>query len=84
MNAHDEERTKKLLQQAVPPVDADAEPGHQLWPAMLRRLNVESAARQSPSWAWFNANWFDGVLALGLAGLVMLFPSSIPLLLYYL
>jgi len=36
MNA---DRMKKLLQQAVPPMDAEAGPGRDLWPAILRRLN---------------------------------------------
>jgi hypothetical protein len=41
MNEQDQDRMKKLLQQALPPVAEDAEPTRDLWPAMLRRM-VES------------------------------------------
>ncbi len=73
MNAHDEDRTKKLLKQALPPV-ADAEPGHDLWPDVQRRLNSQ---RATPP-------WFDWVLAGGLAAFAAFFPASIPVFLYYL
>ncbi len=84
MNAHDEERMKKLLRQALPPVEGDAGPGRDLWPAMLRRLDADSAAPALPGWAWFNWAWFDGALAAGLVGLAVLFPAAIPVFLYYL
>ena len=70
---------KKLLQQALPPVEGDAGPGRDLWPAMLRRLDANSAAP-----AFFNWAWFDGALAAGLVGLAVFFPASIPVFLYYL
>jgi hypothetical protein len=73
---------KKLLQQAVPPVDAEAEPGRDLWPAIKRRLDDEPQI--APSQDGFNWAWFDGALAAGLVGLVVLFPASIPVFLYYL
>jgi hypothetical protein len=79
MNEHDRDRMKKLVKQALPPVAADAEPARDLWPAMLRRLDEESAPPVSAGWAWF-----DGALATGLVLLVASFPASIPLLLYYL
>ena len=44
MNAHDEDGAKHLLRQALPPVEGDAGPEHDLWPAMLRRLDAEPAA----------------------------------------
>ena len=78
------DRTKKLLQQAVPPVDAQAKPGRDLWPAMLRRLDEESDTSRSPGQTGFNWAWFDGALAVGLVGLAVLFPASIPVFLYYL
>lgn len=87
MNAHDQDdqqtRLKKLLRQALPPVDGDAAPDRDLWPAMLRRLDSEPAAPvlSGRSWNWA---WFDGALAAGLVGLAALFPVSIPVLLYYL
>ncbi len=73
MNAHDEDRIKQLLRQALPPV-LDAEPGHDLWPAVLRKLDARPA---SPP-------WFDWALAGGLIAFAAFAPSSIPVLLYYL
>ncbi|MGA3372661.1 MAG: hypothetical protein ABSC48_12975 [Terracidiphilus sp.] len=75
---------KKLLREALPPVGAGAGPERDLWPAMLRRLDSESAApathdHWARSWAWF-----DGALAASLVGLAALFPAAIPLALYYL
>ncbi|MGA2349083.1 MAG: hypothetical protein ABSF70_01510 [Terracidiphilus sp.] len=84
MNERDEERMKKLLQQALPPVKVDAEPDGDLWPAMLRRLDEKPAAPPRIRWAWMNELWFDGALLAGLIGLAAFFPASIPLLLYYL
>jgi hypothetical protein len=87
MKAHDHDhqqaRLKKLLREALPPVKDGSEPGRDLWPAMLRRLDLRLAAKPTAppisNWAWF-----DGVLAAGLVGLAAFFPVSIPLLLYYL
>lgn len=79
MNAHDEDRIKTLLQQALPPMEGEAEPGRDLWPAMLGRLNATPDAELKAGWAWF-----DGALAAALVVLVALFPASIPVLLYYL
>ena len=79
MNAHDEDGVKHLLRQALPPVDGDAGPGRDLWPAMLRRLDSESAAPAFSGWAVF-----DGALLAGLVGVAVLFPASIPVFLYYL
>jgi hypothetical protein len=75
------EPMKRLVKEALPPVDAESGPSRDLWPAMLRRLNEESAA---PVRAGFNWAWFDGALAAGVALLIVSFPASIPLLLYYL
>jgi hypothetical protein len=84
MTEHDQDPMKKLLQQALPPVKADAEPSRDLWPAMLRRLDEDSATQRAPAQTGFNWAWFDGALAAGLALLIASFPASIPLLLYYL
>lgn len=78
MIADDEERTKKLMQQALPPIGGEAEPGRDLWPAVLRRLEAEPA-RSMSAWAWF-----DIALLAGLIGIAALFPTAIPVLLYYL
>lgn len=75
---------KKLLRQSLPPVKGDAGPGRDLWPAMLRRLDATTTAHTLPGWAWFNGAWFDGALLAGLVGLVAIFPTAIPVLLYYL
>jgi hypothetical protein len=72
MNAPDQERMKKLLQQALPPVEG--EPARDLWPAVLRRMDASPAALP----------WFDWALLAGLAALTALFPASIPVLFYYL
>jgi hypothetical protein len=74
MNAHDEDRMKKLLRQALPPVEGEPEPGRDLWPAVLKRLDGGPAAMP----------WFDWALVAGLAALAAFFPASIPVLLYYL
>ncbi len=74
MNAHDENRMKKLLQEALPPVEREPEPGRDLWPAMLRRLDARPAAPP----------WFDWALLGGLVSLAAFFPASVPVLLYYL
>jgi len=67
MNAYDEERTKNLLRQSLPPKIGDAEPGRDLWPDVLRRLDANSAVLGTLSgargWAWF-----DGALLAGLVG----------------
>jgi hypothetical protein len=73
MNAHDEERMKQLLKQAMPPT-CDVEAEHDLWPAMLRRMDSRPAA----------APWFDWALACGLAVCAVAFPTWIPMILYYL
>ncbi|MGB6686361.1 MAG: hypothetical protein WBE76_00800 [Terracidiphilus sp.] len=73
MNPNDQDRLKKLLQQALPPIDGEAEPAHDLWPAVLKRLN----ARQAPP-------WYDWALAAGVVAIVAVFPAWIPVLLYYL
>lgn len=74
MNTHDEDRIKKLLQTALPPVDSERGPRRDLWPAMLRRLDAKTVP----------PHWFDWALLAGLAGLAAFFPASIPVLLYYL
>ncbi len=77
---NDEERMKQLLKQAVRPVEADAEPERDLWPAVLGRLDEHTAADAAVRSLWA---WFDGALLLGLAVLGLSFPVTIPLLLYY-
>lgn len=73
MNRDEKERMGKLLQEALPRVNADAEPARDLWPAVLHRLDE----RQTMP-------WLDVALAGGLVALVALFPAAIPVFLYYL
>ena len=79
MNTQEEDRIKKLLQQALPPVDAGAEPDRDLWPAVLRRLDGRPTGAPLSSWAWF-----DGALVAGLLAFAAFVPASIPVILYYL
>ena len=78
MNANDQDRLRNLLKGALPPIIDETGPARDLWPAMLRRLNARPNARIS-AWAWF-----DLALLAGLAGAAVIFPSAIPVLLYYL
>jgi hypothetical protein len=78
MSAHDEDRLQNLLRQALPPVGAEpAEPPHDMWPEVLRRLDAHPAAQARSKWVWF-----DWALAAGLAVVTVSIPASIPLLLY--
>jgi hypothetical protein len=74
MNELNEERMKKLLQQALPPVEGEPEPGRDLWAAVLKRLDAKPAP----------APCFDWALLAALVALIACFPASIPLFLYYL
>ncbi len=74
MNQNEHDRLKRLLQDALPPIETDPEPNRDLWPEMLRKLDERPAA----------VPWFDWALLGGLVGMAAFFPASIPLLLYYL
>jgi hypothetical protein len=74
MNTHDQGPMKQLLQQALPPVEEDAEPATDLWPAVLRKIDAGMAAPP----------WFDWALVAGLGVCAAAFPAWIPVLLYYL
>jgi hypothetical protein len=74
MNEHDEDPIKRLLQEAVPPIEPEPEPRRDLWPAVLKRLDAKQAAPP----------WFDWALLAGLVGLAAFFPAAIPVFLYYL
>ncbi|MGO9777429.1 MAG: hypothetical protein ACLQGT_09950 [Terracidiphilus sp.] len=83
MNAHDKDGVNNLLRQALPPVESDAGPGRDLWPAMRLRLDTRIDARPAaPAFSGWAV--FDGALLAGLVGLAVLFPASIPVFLYYL
>ena len=73
-----EERIKQMLQEALPPLGAGAEPDRDLWPAMLRRMDEQSAHGAS------SIPWFDWALAGGLVAFAAIAPGTIPVILYYL
>jgi hypothetical protein len=74
MNEHDEDSIKRLLREVLPPVEAEPEPTRDLWPAVLKRMDEQTAMPP----------WFDIALLGGLIGLGLFFPSTIPIFLYYL
>lgn len=63
----------KLLKQSLPPISQES-PRRDLWPAMLRRLDVRPI--RVPWWDW--ALLTAAILALAL------YPGAIPALLYHL
>jgi hypothetical protein len=73
MKNDEERKLREFLRSSLPHVDA--EPRGDLWPAMLRRMDVREQ-RAVP--------WFDWAL-LGLAAACLAFvPRIIPMLLYHL
>jgi len=88
MKKTDENRIKQLLQQSLPPVGPASEPARDLWPAVLRRLDQESAApvrATAGAVPWPRAvPWFDWAILAGLVLFAISFPATIPVFLYYL
>jgi hypothetical protein len=84
MSAHNEDRIRELLKQALPPVKAEGEAERDLWPTVLKRLDTEHARELQVESARSRWVWFDAALLAGLAVITVAFPTSIPLLLYYL
>ena len=76
-----EEQIKELLKQTLPPVESNAEPERDLWPAVLRRLDEDAAQRGPIS---TSVPWFDWALLGGLVVFAVSVPASIPVFLYYL
>jgi hypothetical protein len=72
------ERVKQLLRTALPPIGDEAQPERDLWPAMLRRMDEESALGAG------SIPWFDWALAGGLLAFAAVAPRTIPVILYYL
>ena len=74
---NDEERQVEFLrgrlQQAMPPVDALG-PATDLWPRMLRRMEVPAAS----------FGWFEGALVAMIVISLLAFPRLIPMMLYHL
>jgi hypothetical protein len=74
MNAHDQDRIKQLLQQALPPIEGESEPPRDLWPALLRKMDAPPAAPPL----------FDWALLAAILAFFAFVPNAIPVLLYYL
>jgi anti-sigma factor RsiW len=68
------EQMKDFLRSAMPRIAKDAEPSRDLWPDVLRRMEREPVS----------VPWFDWVLVAGLVALAAVFPTAIPVFLYYL
>jgi hypothetical protein len=73
MSDQNEKELKELLKHSVPPW-TDTELRRDLWPQMLQKLSHPP----------FHVPWFDWALAAILAALLLLFPGTIPALLYHL
>ena len=76
MMEHEQERMQELLKQTMLPIGGSggAELRQDLWPGMLRRLEIGSA----------KVPWFDWALLGAVAVWLVVSPRAIPLLLYYL
>ena len=74
MNEQDQERIKQLLRETMQPITGQVGAPHDLWPAMLKRL--EARPTKVP--------WFDWALLAALSALLVFFPGAIPVLLYHL
>jgi hypothetical protein len=72
-NEENHKEIKELLRQAVSPV-RDTELRRDLWPQMVRKLDEHSS----------RVPWFDWALAAIVAAFLLLFPGTIPALLYHL
>jgi hypothetical protein len=72
MKQNGDEEIKQLLKESFP--GADRELKRDLWPAMLRRLEVPRPV----------ASWFDWALAAALVGWVLSYPEGVLQLLYHL
>jgi len=63
-----------ILRQAFPPVeDPEAGPARDLWPQVLGCMDQD-----------LTVPWFDWAMLAGLMGILVFFPASVPVLLYYL
>jgi hypothetical protein len=69
--SHD--RMASLLRQALPPVEDPDGPARDLWPQVLGRMDQQPAVP-----------WFDWAMLAGLSAVLVFFPASVPVLLYYL
>ena len=75
MNQPNDDRLRKLLRDALPPI-GDSEAPRDLWPAMLRRVDQMA---QRP----VRISWLDWGLAGAALVWLLVFPEGIPTLLYH-
>jgi len=73
MTDQNEKELKELLKQSIAPF-TNTDLRRDLWPQMLQRLSHQP----------IRVPWFDWALAAILAALLLLFPGTIPALLYHL
>jgi hypothetical protein len=73
MKNQEQDRLKKLLQQALPPVE-DSGCNRDLWPDLLRTMDQQST----------RIFWLDWALGALLAGWMVLYPGGILRLLFHL
>jgi hypothetical protein len=73
MNQPEIDDLKKLLKDCLPPAGS-VELQHDLWPAMLHRLDQPA----------FLVPWWDWTLLAAVTALLFFFPGMIPALLYHL
>lgn len=81
MTRKENDEIKALLKASIPPV-GDPELRRDLWPQMLRKLDEQPASANSA--AFTTVPWFDWALAAILSALLIIFPGTIPALLYHL
>ena len=85
MKTQDEDRIQKLLRQSLPPMQANAEPNRDLWPAVLQRLGeTDAQPMQLTRHSITGHSIFDWALLACVVAFVAFFPASLPMLLYYL
>ena len=76
MTEYGDEQLEHLLKQSLPPTGTQTRAALEsdLWPAILRRLDEQSAT----------VPWFDWALIAAVVLCLALFPGAIPVLLYHL
>jgi len=94
MNEKKEKQLAARLQQSLTPMDREL--NRELWPQMLRRLNIDEREidERAPGRQWLavlfspaalsSVPWFDWALLAVLVVGVCIFPKSIPIWLYHL
>ena len=73
MNEQNDEQIQELLKRFIAPV-SDTGLRRDLWPEMLKKLSEQPV----------RVPWFDWALAAILSALLIVFPGTIPALLYHL